>query len=401
MTPAILTLNAGSSSIKFAIFRMADGEPRQEVHGQIEGLGKAPKFSAKDAQGHQVGAHDWEEGAGQHDVFAHLLDWARDHLGDDQLAAVGHRVVHGGRIDGPRRIDADVLARMQALVPLAPLHQPQSLDAIHAVTAADASLPQVACFDTSFHLTMPDVARRLALPRALAEDGVERYGFHGLSYDFIAGRLRALAPGLRRVVVAHLGSGASLCALRDGRSIDTTMGFTPLDGLVMGTRCGTLDPGAVLYLLQAKHMSADAVTDMLYHHSGLRGVSGVASDMRSLRDSDTDAAKEAIDLFTFQVARHVGALMASLSGLDGIVFTAGIGEHDPATRAEICARLQGLGVQLDATTNAAAKDAACISQDGSPVQAWMIPTDEEATIARQTAKVLNLSQPLPHATGPA
>ena len=387
MSDAILTLNAGSFSIKFAIFQSGGEGLRQVVHGAVEGLGRAPKFSATDAQGNTVGGRGWEDGTGQHDVFAHLLDWARAHLGDHRLAAVGHRVVHGGRIDGPRRIDADVLAQMRALVPLAPLHQPQSLDAIQAVAQADASLPQVACFDTCFHHTMPAVARRLALPRALAEDGVQRYGFHGLSYEYIAGRLPPdLARG--RVVVAHLGSGASLCALKQGASIDTTMGFTPLDGLVMGTRCGALDPGAVLYLLQAKGLSADVVTDMLYHHSGLQGVSGIAGDMRQLRASDAPAAQQAIELFTWQVARHTGALMASLGGLDGLVFTAGIGAQDAVTRADICTWLQGLGVHLDPVVNAAAQGAARISQPDSPVQAWVIPTDEEAMIANKTAKLL-------------
>jgi acetate kinase len=390
MTDAMLTVNAGSSSVKFAVFeRRAD--PVQVLHGKIDGIGGAVKFEAKDADGKKVGGHEWGDGnkASHDQVFAHLLQWVQEHLGGDRLVGAGHRVVHGGRkLDRPKIIDAAVLAEIEALVSLAPLHQPQSLQAIHAVQSVAPDMVQVACFDTSFHLTMPAVARRLALPRAITEQGVERYGFHGISYEYIASTLPSVAPALAggRVVVAHLGNGASLCALHAGRSVDTTMGLTALDGLPMGTRCGTLDPGAVLYLLQARGMSADAVSDMLYHQSGLLGVSGVASDYRVLEKDGSAAAQEAIELFAFQIVRQTGALMASMGGLDGIVFTAGIGENVPELRRLVCARLEGLGVLLDDAANT--RGGPCISQKGSRASAWVIPTDEETMIARHMLDVL-------------
>jgi acetate kinase len=269
------------------------------------------------------------------------------------------------------------------------LHQPESLKAIHAVQAAVPDMTQIACFDTAFHLTMPAVARRLALPRAITQDGIERYGFHGISYEYIASAIPAVAPALAagRVVVAHLGSGASLCALQAGHSVDTTMGLTALDGLPMGTRCGALDPGAVLYLLQARGMSADAVSDMLYHKSGLLGVSGTTSDFRELLKDGGEAAQEAVELFAFQIARHTGALMASMGGLDGIVFTAGIGENTPELRRLVCLRLEGLGVLLDQDANAEGRP--CITRQDSPVSAWVIPTNEEIMIARHMQAILS------------
>jgi acetate kinase len=275
------------------------------------------------------------------------------------------------------------------MVPLAPLHQSHNIAAMRAVTKVRPDLPQAACFDTAFHSTMPEVATWLALPRAMRDAGMRRYGFHGLSYEFIAGRLRELAPGLAagRVLVAHLGNGASLCAMRDGRSLDTTMGFTALDGLMMATRCGSLDPGAVLYLMQSRGMSADEVEDMLYHQSGLLGVSGVSGDMRDLADSSDPRAWEAVDLFVRRIVGGAGGLVAGMSGLDGIVFTAGIGEHDAGVRMKVCAGLSWLGLVLDGAANAAGGTAR-ISARGSRVEAWVIPTDEEAVIARHTLAVL-------------
>ena len=295
-------------------------------------------------------------------------------------------MVHGGRnLAAPALIDDGVLAEMQALVPLAPLHQPHCLAAIAAVARTWPEVKQVACFDTAFHRTMPELARRFAIPRALHDEGVERYGFHGLSYEHVAGTLAGLDPDLAagRVVVAHLGSGASLCALQGGRSVDTTMGLTALDGLPMGTRCGALDPGVLLYLLQAKSATATTMEDLLYHRSGLLGVSGESADMHVLEESGSPAAREAIELFAFQVARQACAMAASLGGLDGLVFTAGIGEHAPALRANVCARLAWLGVHVDAALNTAGQGR--ISAPASAVAVWVIPTDEEAVIARHTA----------------
>ena len=314
-----------------------------------------------------------------------LLQWLNAHLEGDIIGAVGHRIVHGGRrfVD-PVRIDETILAGLDALVPLTPLHQPHNLAAIRAVARAQPALPQVGCFDTAFHRTMPAVATRLALPRALGDAEVRRYGFHGLSDEFIAARLRQVAPTLvrGRVIVAHLGNGASLCARRNGRSIETTMGFSTLDGLVMGTRPGCLDTGAVLYLMQSRGMAAEAVEDLLYQQSGLLSVSGISGNMRELAASTRPEAREAVELFAYRLAGEVGRLAAALGGLDGLVLTAGISEHDAALRTEICRRLAWLGVVPDPAANKGGHGR--ISTDASPTEAWVVPTDEEAVIARHT-----------------
>ncbi len=371
---AVLTLNAGSSSIKAALFETAPAL-RLRFRASIDGVGSSPQFKAEDADGGAL-AGGSVDGA----PMAHMLDYAEHHLGGDRLAAVGHRVVHGGPRAGPAVVDDALLAELAKLSPWAPLHQPQNLDAMREVARHRPGLAQVACFDTAFHHTLDPLAARYPIPRALHDAGLRRYGFHGLSYQFIAGRLRELAPGLSRVLVAHLGSGASLCALRDGRSFDTTMGLTPLDGLMMATRCGSIDPGLVLTLL--RDHDADAVTDLLYHHSGLLGVSGISADMRALAKSADPAAREAIELFTFRLAREAGGLAASLGGLDGLVFTGGIGEHDAAVRTAACARLAYLGIALRPGATEGR-----ISTDASAVQVWVIPTDEEAVIAQQTKEL--------------
>jgi acetate kinase len=301
--------------------------------------------------------------------------------------------VHGGtRFAAPVRIDAEILAALDALCPLAPLHQPHNIAAIRAMGAIQPDVPQVACFDTGFHQAMPPLATRFGLPRALHDEGVRRYGFHGLSYDFISRRLRVIDPELAagRVIVAHLGNGASMCAIENGRSIDTTMGFTALDGLMMGTRSGNLDPGVVLYLIQQKGMSAQAVEALLYKQSGLLGVSGISSDMQALEESNAPEAEEAKALFAYRAGREAAALVSSLGGLDGFVFTAGIGEHDAAMRARICTRLGWLGVVLDAAANAA--HAGVISAAGSTVPVRVIPTDEERMIALHTIATLALNK---------
>ena len=388
MSGAILTLNGGSSSLKFALFAQGEGGMRKTVHGQVEGLGSAPHLTAKTAEGAVVEGRRWPPEAGlDHQAFLEpILALVEAHSHGARLRAIGHRIVHGGlAFREPVVIDASVLRQLDALAPLAPLHQPQNLAAVRAAQAARPGLPQVACFDTAFHADHAEVVTHLALPPPWHAQGVRRYGFHGLSYEFVADRLRALDPALAagRTVIAHLGAGASLCAVQDGVSIDTTMGFTALDGLVMGTRCGNLDPGVVLYLQQQAGLSLEAVQDLLYNRSGLLGVSGLSSDMRVLLASQAREANTAIDLFVFRIVREIGALTASMGGLDGVVFTAGIGENAPAIRARVIERLAWLGAVLDPDANA--RGDGLISAAASSLKALVIATDEEAMIARHTA----------------
>lgn len=393
MADAVLALNAGSSSIKFSLFDVGDGpsHPRLTSRGEVEGIGSAPHLTVRDPAGAVVAEQRWGE---PHQAFAVLLaaviGRVERHLGGDRLVAVGHRVVHGGSgHDRPERVTAPLLDALDGLTPLAPLHEPHNLAPMRAIAAARPDLPQVACFDTAFHHAMPAVATRFALPRAYEQAGVRRYGFHGLSYEYIAARLREIAPDLAagRVIAAHLGNGASLCAMRAGHSIDTTMGFTALDGLVMGTRCGSLDPGVILYLQQQHGMSTKQVETLLYRQSGLFAVSGgVASDMRTLLASDDAAAADAIELFVYRIAREIGALTSSLGGLDGLVFTAGIGEHAPEIRRRVCARLGWLSVAVDDDANQ--RNAALVSTPQSGVAVRVIATDEEVMIVRHTLAVI-------------
>jgi acetate kinase len=316
-----------------------------------------------------------------------ILGWVREHADHVNVIAAGHRVVHGGlAYDRPVRIDEGVLQTLQTLVPLAPLHQPHNLAAVGAIAEIDPDLPQVACFDTAFHRTQSKVAQTFAIPRALTEKGVRRYGFHGLSYEYIARRIPDYAPAARRVVVAHLGSGASMCAIAAGRSIESTMGFTAVDGLPMGTRTGALDPGVVLFLLQEEGYDASRIERFLYKESGLLGVSGISNDMRDLVASREDAAREAVELFVYHVCKHAGALTAALGGIDALVFTAGIGENAPPIRDAVCQRLEWLGVHLDPEANR--KGGPRISTDGSGVSVWVIPTNEEQMIAIHTQALL-------------
>ncbi|MGH7044138.1 MAG: acetate/propionate family kinase [Acetobacteraceae bacterium] len=387
---AILALNAGSSSVKFALFAHGDGDRLDlALRGEAEGIGATPHFRARDPKGATVTDRGFPEGTPYDKVLDALLGFVTDHQGGTALGAVGHRIVHGGiTFDRPVRVTDEVLAALDALIPFAPLHQPHNLAPIRAIAASRPDLPQVACFDTAFHHGMPVLATRFALPRALTDAGIRRYGFHGLSYEFIARRLRTLAPGLAggRVIVAHLGNGASLCAMRGGRSVDTTMGLTALDGLMMGTRAGNLDPGVVLHLIAGRGMTTAAVEDLLYHRCGLLGVSGLSNDMRVLAESAEPHAAEAVALFVFRIARETGALAASLGGLDGFVFTAGIGAHAPQVRAAVCARLAWLGVRIDGEANA--RGVGRISAPDSSVAVWVIPTDEEAMIADHTRETL-------------
>ncbi len=390
MADAILVLNAGSSSLKFSVF--LDGDPPKALlRGQLEGLTTRPRFLARDVAGRVVGENEWPAGTalGHPGAIEFLFTWGRGGvLGGQRIAAVGHRVGHGGQFAGPMVVTADVLKALRALVPLAPLHQPHNLAAIDAVSRHAPGLPQVACFDTAFHATQPAVARAFALPRRFAEEGVVRYGFHGLSYEYIASALPALDPraAAGRTVVAHLGNGASLCALKNGRSVATTMGFTALDGVPMGTRCGALDPGVLLYLMDRHGLDVRALEELLYKQSGLLGVSGISSDMRALLASPDRRAGEAIDLFVYRVGREVGSLAAALGGLDALVFTGGIGENAGPVRARVCRDAAWLGLDLDEPAND--RNGPCISRPGSRVAAWIVPTNEELVIARHTRRLL-------------
>jgi len=382
-TGLILTLNAGSSSLKFALFADTPTMPAM-VRGEISDLQAGPHLVARDGAGRIMRESRWPA-AGDHS-FATSLDAVLDIVdsvsGDRALRAVGHRIVHGGPDHvAPERLTPAVVAALEALIPLDPMHMPHNLAAIGAVGQARPAIEQFACFDTAFHHTMPPVAQRFALPRALSEAGVRRYGFHGLSYEYIAGRLASEAPALAegRVIVAHLGAGASLCALDKGISIATTFGISVLDGLVMATRCGNLDPGVIFYLGRLGH-SLTEIEEMLYNRSGLLGVSGTSGDLRVLLVSDDAHAREAIELFTYRIALEIGAMASALGGLDGIVFTAGIGQHSPVVRAAICDRLGWLGVRLDRTANHA--NAPRIGTDQSRVDVRMIATDEESMIAQ-------------------
>jgi len=386
MTPLgpILALNAGSSSLKFALFHAGEGMG-VALRGEIEDMATAPKLLARDAQGAVIAEQHWLSGAPEFaDILEPLMRLVEAHQGSRRLAGVGHRVVNGGADHvTPARVTPDLLSALEALTPLDPLHMPHSLTPMRTIAAAHPDLPQVACYDTAFHHTMPPVAAQIALPRALWAAGLRRYGFHGLSYEYIAGRLEAQAPGLAkgRVIVAHLGSGASLCALKASRSIATTMGFSSLDGLVMATRCGSLDPGVILYLGRQGRTFAD-IEALLYDASGLLGVSEISGDLRVLLASDDPRAREAIDLFTYRIATEAGALVSALGGLDGLVFTAGVGENAPAIRAEVCDRLSWLGIRLDPAANAIGRG--CISLPDSKIEVRVVPTDEEAMIARHT-----------------
>jgi acetate kinase len=393
MDPFALVLNAGSSSLKFSVFRPAPGADWQaEARGQIEGIGTAPRMTVKDTQGRNRLDEKLDpsvrDGRAAIDTLA---AWLRSHYEGGRIVGVGHRVVHGGpRFDGPTVVTREVLAELHALTPLAPLHQPHNLAPIAAILDRMPDVPQVACFDTSFHRGHPPVATVVPLPRDLCTGGVERYGFHGLSYEYIASVLPEVAPEAAngRVVVAHLGSGASLCAIKGRKSVDTTMSFTALDGLCMGTRPGGLDPGVVLYLFQHLGLSAGQVEEVLYKKSGLLGISGISNDMRDLLGSGDPAARLAVDYFVYRAAKDIGALAAVLGGLDALVFTAGIGENSAEIRKRISEASAWLGVELDDAANAAGGPR--ISTPRSKASAWVIPTNEELMIARHTRSLLGL-----------
>ncbi|OZI62261.1 acetate/propionate family kinase [Bordetella genomosp. 11] len=391
MADVILVLNAGSSSIKFSVFDAADRALPLLLRGQVAGLYvENARLTVLDADGKEIESRDWAgTPALDHDgAVAWLVDFLRAHKGDHQLAAVGHRVVHGGeRYAEAVRVTPEVIAVLGRLAPLAPLHQPHNLKPIEAVARVRPDLPQVACFDTAFHRAQPEVAQAFALPPSITQRGVRRYGFHGLSYEYIAGALpRFDAQGARgRAIVAHLGNGASMCALVNGRSVASTMGFTAVDGLPMGTRSGTLDPGVILYLMDELGMDARAIETLIYKQSGLLGVSGISSDMRALLASEDERARFAIALYVYRIGRELGSLAAAAGGIDTLVFTAGIGENAPAIRDRVCRDAAWLGVRLDEAGNAA--HGPRISAPSSRVSVWVIPTNEELMIARHTIRV--------------
>lgn len=383
MHDAILTLNAGSSSLKFGLFPATGGD--MLASGLVDRIGSDGVLVLKDKDRKviPIGQYPAEALCDHEAALQTVLRVLSEVFPDTKVVAVGHRVVHGGTLfNRPALIDDNVIVELERLEPLAPLHQPHNLAGIRAARAAFPSVPQVACFDTAFHRSHPWVNDTFGLPRKYYEQGIRRYGFHGLSYDYIAGELAQMYPSMAagRVVVAHLGNGASMCGLRHGKSMVSSMGFSALDGLPMGTRCGQLDPGVVLYLMQHEKMTADEVADLLYRESGLKGLSGLSNDMRALELAGTAEARQAIEYFTFRIRRELGATAACLGGLDGIVFCGGIGENSAYIRALVCEDMEWMGISLDAAAND--KNARDIGKAGAPVRVMVIPTDEERVIAR-------------------
>jgi acetate kinase len=392
MSDAILVLNGGSSSLKFTEFVIGQGNALDaKVSGNLEELYGRARFRAKDAEGNTAGEHAWSEDAPPQHAGAldFLFDWLQRYSSDTHVVAVGHRVVHGGgAYAAPVLVDTAVLATLAEFIPLAPLHQPHNLLPIRMLAERRPNLPQVACFDTAFHRTAPPLAQAFALPPAITDRGVRRYGFHGLSYEYIASVLAQYdaSAAAGKVIVLHLGNGASMCAMSRGKSVATTMGFTAVDGLPMGTRSGNLDPGVILYLMQELGMDAGAIESLLYRESGLLGVSGVSSDMRELLESSDPRAQFAIEMFVYRIGRELGSLAAALGGLDAIVFTAGIGEHAAAVREAVCRQASWLGVEFDHAANAARGPR--ISTASSQVAVWVISTNEEMMIARHTQALI-------------
>jgi len=392
---AVLVLNAGSSSLKFALYPV-NGEVAlaPAVSGQVEGIGATPEVTLRTAAGERIQepvATGGSQGEQHRDALEHVFGLLNRHNPALDIVAAGHRIVHGGeRYSAPVVLDARLLEELEDFVPLAPLHQPHNLRAVHAVAALLPSIPQVGCFDTAFHRTQPALAQAFALPRRLTKGGIKRYGFHGLSYDYVARQLPEVigerAQGA--VVIAHLGNGASMCALRDGKSVASTMGFTAVEGLMMGTRSGSIDPGVLLYLMEEKGMDARALTRLLYKESGLLGVSGISQDMRTLLASEAPEAQEAVDLFCYRIARELGSLAAAAGGLDALVFTGGIGEHAAPVRARMAALSAWIGIDIDAAANA--QHATRIDTAASRVAVAVVPTNEERMIARYTAQTLGL-----------
>jgi acetate kinase len=393
MNKFLVVINAGSSSIKFTIYRLGSSSHLIiDANGHIDSIDNHANFTVKNAQGGILVDRVLSVREAEHKTIIGIIhSWLLEYIANGELLAVGHRIVHGGiHYSEPVLINAKVIKDLEALIPLAPLHQTHDLAAIRAFQEIMPTLPQVACFDTAFHRTQPDVAQRFSLPRRYFDEGVRHYGFHGLSYEYITSVLPTLEPSLAsaRIIVAHLGNGASLCAIYNGHSIATTMGFTQLDGLIMGTRCGSIDPGVLLYLMNQHDMDAQALEQLLYHQSGLLGVSGISSDMRKLLASDDPCAKEAIELFVYRIGREIGSLAAALGGLDAFVFTGGIGELSTVIRAKVSQQAEWLGLEIDASANESGNS--CISTLSSKVSAWVLATNENLMIARHTRQLLIL-----------
>jgi len=394
VTDYTLVLNAGSSSLKFCVYQRAAGSAwRLDSRGQVEGIGTKPKFSAKDEQGESIASEALGEKVSDgRTALDSLAAWLRGRYSGSKVLGVGHRVVHGGaRFTTSTVVKGDVIEELRRLIPLAPLHQPHNVAAIEAVAEQLPGVPQVACFDTSFHRGQPAVAELVPLPVEIRRAGVQRYGFHGLSYEYIASVLPKVAPQIAngRVIVAHLGSGASLCALKDRKSVDSTLGFTALDGLCMGTRPGSVDPGVILYLFQTLGLSPKEVETLLYKKCGLLGISGTSNDMRDLLESRDAEAGLAVDYFVYRATKEIGALSAAMGGIDALVFTAGIGEKSAEIRRRICESASWLGIALHEEANA--RHESCITHPKAAVSAWVIPTNEELMIARHTWDLLGLA----------
>ncbi|MGH8597169.1 MAG: acetate/propionate family kinase [Gammaproteobacteria bacterium] len=394
MADAIVVLNAGSSSIKFSLFALGRKDLDVVARGQIEGLFTSPKFVSKDENGKVLSEKSWGDGKslGHEGALDHLVAYLRGELKELRLVGVGHRIAHGGpEIAQPLRVDDQIIRKLEKFIPLAPLHQPHNLAPIRFLLQRAPQLSQVACFDTSFHRTNPQISQLFALPMEYFESGVRRYGFHGLSYEYIASVLSEyeVKAARGRTIVLHLGNGASMCALESSRSVACTMGFCAVDGLMMGTRSGSLDPGVVLFLMAQRGMSVQEIEKLIYTESGLLGVSGISSDMRALLASDDRRAKLAVDLYVYRIQRELGSLAAALNGLDSIVFTGGIGENAALIRARVCRDAAWLGVELDEGDNT--KGGPRVNAKNSRVSAWVIRTNEELMIARHTRRVLGLS----------
>ncbi len=386
-------LNVGSSSLKFSLFAEAeDGRLEQQTSGKIEGIGHSlPNFIAYDSDLYRMDEYHWDYPAQLDTLLSFLIEWIEHFLAPNHLSAVGHRMLHGGTLyDEPVIVTPEVLAKMRALIPLAPLHQPRILQVIDAITKRCPELCQVVCFDTSFHKTNPPISRLYGLPRALTEKGLIHYGFHGLSFEYVSNELKHIDrhAAMGKTIIAHLGSGASMCGMVNGKSVVTTMGFSALDGLVMGTRCGQLDPGVILYLIQHERMKAKELETLLYQDSGLLGISGISNDVRDLMASSSSEAKKALDLFVYRVIRETGSLVAACGGLDAFVFTAGIGEHSPEIRKAICKQLDWLGIELDERANYLGE--LKISTESSRISVWILPTYEELMIARYSAQLASV-----------
>jgi acetate kinase len=389
MSKTVLVLNTGSSSIKFGLFGAAGTEPRQLFAGEVENINDKSYLTVRDMHDKVVLDLCWTSPRKQEDILKDILGWTEKNAGSGGLSAVGHRIVHGGsHFVAPTRLTRETIDELARLTPMAPLHQEACLSPARTLVSLRPELTQIGCFDTAFHASLIPPVSRFAIPRNYEASGIRRYGFHGLSYEFIAGKLREISPALvnKRTVVAHLGSGASLCAMRGGQSVDTTMGFTPLDGLMMSTRCGAIDPGILLYLQRERDVSTDNLEQLLYHKSGLLGISGISGDMRLLLLSSDPRAAEAIELFTFEVAKAVCGMAFTLGGIDCLVFTGGIGEHAAKVRAMICTRLHWLGLELDPKANDEAAD--LVSLDSSSAEVRVIHTSEETTIARHVISLI-------------